>query len=131
MPVARIDEAEMTRLFQNLIGNAIRYQPPGRKPVVSVTAALETAGMPDGTGNWVFSIADNGIGIAEQDFGRIFGIFQRLHGQDQYEGTGIGLSICQKIVERHGGRIWLDSVPGEGSIFKFSLPAVEEAPAEG
>ena len=121
MPVVRIDETEIARLFQNLIGNAIKYQPPGAVPEVRVSAVR------DG-GDWVFSVADNGIGIADKNFERIFGIFQRLHGVGEYEGSGIGLAVCRKIVERHGGRIWVDSASGAGSTFHFTLPVHEPAP---
>jgi light-regulated signal transduction histidine kinase (bacteriophytochrome) len=107
---------ELTRLAQNLIGNAIKYHHPDRTPVIRVGWRRE--------GNEVVAwIADNGIGIAPQYFERVFRIFQRLHSRERYEGTGIGLAICKKIVDRHGGRIWIDSVPDEGSTFFVSLKA--------
>jgi PAS domain S-box-containing protein len=110
------DPEQILRLLQNLIGNAIKYRAKDRPPRISVSWRR------DGD-VWEFTVADNGIGIDPQFYERIFGIFQRLHTIDRYEGTGIGLAICRKIVERHSGRIWLDSVPGEGTSFHFTLPA--------
>jgi PAS domain S-box-containing protein len=107
--------SELVRLMQNLIGNAVKYRHPQRPPVVSV-------GVAEGDGEWVISVTDNCIGIDPQFFDRIFSIFQRLHTRDQYEGTGIGLAICRKIVLRYGGRIWVESQPDEGSTFFFTLP---------
>ena len=112
------DEVQITRLFQNLIGNAIKYAAPERPPHVKVSARHRD-------GDIEFSIADNGIGIASDYFERIFGIFQRLHTREQFDGTGIGLAICKKIVERHGGRIWVESRPGIGSTFCFTLRAAD------
>ncbi|MBI2235952.1 MAG: PAS domain S-box protein [Magnetospirillum sp.] len=106
---------EVVRLFQNLVGNAAKYRDPARPPVISISARAEAG--------WAtVSVADNGIGIPPEYFERIFLIFQRLHSRDQYEGTGIGLSICKKIVERHGGRISVESVVGEGATFHVTLP---------
>jgi PAS domain S-box-containing protein len=110
------DPDQITRLFQNLVGNAVKYRAEGRPPRIVVSW------WRDG-GEWEFKVADNGIGIEEQYFERIFRIFQRLHTPDRYEGTGIGLAICKKIVERHAGRIQVESVPGEGTTFCFTLPA--------
>ncbi|RAU20125.1 PAS domain-containing sensor histidine kinase [Paramagnetospirillum kuznetsovii] len=115
MPDVFADRSQFVRLMQNLIGNALKYHHPDRKPVIKVAA--ERVG-PD----LVFSVADNGIGIDPQYFNRIFLVFQRLHTREKYEGTGIGLAICKKIVERHGGRLWLDSQPDQGCVFRFSLP---------
>ncbi|GEM_PF-1022867 len=118
LPTVIGDTIELIRLFQNLIGNAAKYRDPSRPLALSVTAAR------DGRW-WVIAVKDNGIGIAPEHFEAIFRIFQRLHGVGQYEGTGIGLASCKKIAEHHGGRIWLQSTPGEGSEFFVSLPAAD------
>jgi len=115
MPTINGDRMELVRLFQNLIGNALKYRAADRPPRVSVECQ-------DGGAEWVVAIRDNGIGIASTDFERCFGIFQRLVTQDEYEGTGIGLAVCKKIAEHHGGRIWIESVPGQGSTFRVALP---------
>jgi PAS domain S-box-containing protein len=114
LPTVPVDATQMTQLFQNLIGNALKFQSE-RPPEVQVSAKKQDA-------RWVFSIRDNGIGIDPQYFERIFQIFQRLHTRTHYEGTGIGLAICKKIVERHGGTIWVESQPGQGSTFYFAFP---------
>lgn len=119
MPRVMADEGQLVRLFQNLIGNALKYHKPDQPPRITVTA------VPDGRDTWRFSIADNGIGIEPKYFDRVFMIFQRLHARDEYSGTGIGLAICKKIVERHGGRIWLESEPGKGTTVYFTLRAVK------
>jgi PAS domain S-box-containing protein len=118
LPPVMADDTQLTQLFQNLIGNAIKYQSPG-VPRVHITAALD-AGK-----KWNFSVKDNGLGIDPQYFERIFGMFQRLHKREEFAGTGIGLAICKKIVERHGGSISVESQPGKGSTFSFALAGSE------
>lgn len=113
LPIVMGDAAQLTQLFQNLIGNAIKFR-GGRTPAIAVSAKADES-------FWRFSIQDNGIGISAEYFDRIFVMFQRLHSRGAYEGTGIGLAICKKIVERHGGRIWVESEPGQGSVFNFTL----------
>lgn len=119
-PLPRVmgDLTQLTQLFQNLVGNALKFR--GEKPaVVHVSAQLEgEAAAPE----WHFTVRDEGIGIEPQYFQRIFVIFQRLHSREEYAGTGIGLAVCQKIVERHGGRIWVESEVGQGSTFHFTVP---------
>lgn len=114
LPRVRGDSFQLLQLFQNLIGNAIKYR-SSEAPMVRVSASRQGD-------SWVFSVQDNGIGIAEQYHPRIFQLFQRLHSQKQYSGTGIGLAICQRIVDRHGGRLWVESEPNRGSTFYFSIP---------
>jgi PAS domain S-box-containing protein len=114
LPAVRADEIQLIQLFQNLVGNAIKYQKPGI-PTVHISAAR------DGEDKWMFSVKDNGLGIEPQYFDRIFGMFQRLHKREEFSGTGIGLAICKKIVERHGGKISVESLPNEGSTFRFAL----------
>jgi PAS domain S-box-containing protein len=115
LPVLTINETLLTQIFQNLIGNAIKYRGPDT-PRVHVSAAI----LADNA--VVFSVRDNGLGIDPQYFDRIFVLFQRLHGRDEFEGTGIGLAICKKILERIGGRIWVESQPNRGSTFHFAVP---------
>lgn len=114
LPTIIADEMQMMQLFQNLVGNAIKFC-HGKNPEVSVQAM-------EHEDEWVFSISDNGIGIDPKYAGKIFVIFQRLHERSKYPGTGIGLSLCKKIVERHHGRIWFESEPGNGTTFYFTIP---------
>jgi PAS domain S-box-containing protein len=115
LPTVMVDGSQLTQLFQNLIGNAIKFH-GAAPPRIHVSAREQEK-------EWLFSIRDNGIGIAAEDFERIFVIFQRLHSRGDYPGTGIGLAVCKRIVERHGGKIWLESEPGKGTTFFFTLPA--------
>jgi light-regulated signal transduction histidine kinase (bacteriophytochrome) len=114
LPTVMGDPTQLQQLFQNLVGNAIKFHGED-SPRVRVSASRRA-------GVWLFSVKDNGIGIAQEDFERIFLIFQRLHGREEYPGTGIGLAVCKRIVERHGGRLWLESKQGEGTTFFFTIP---------
>jgi len=118
LPTIQGDRSELTRLFQNLFGNAIKYHSPDRPPTISV-------GWRDDDSEWCIWIKDNGIGIAPEHFEQIFGIFKRLVTREEYEGTGIGLAVCKKIVEHHHGRIWVESTLGEGSVFLLAFPKIE------
>jgi PAS domain S-box-containing protein len=114
LPIVQADQTQLVQLFQNLVGNAIKYQAPGIPEVhISATKRDETS--------WSFAVKDNGLGIDSQYFERIFGMFQRLHKRDEYSGTGVGLAICKKIVERHGGSLHVESALGVGSTFSFAL----------
>ncbi len=114
LPEVLGDEGQLTQLFQNLIGNAVKFRGT-EPPRIHVSVRRES-------GEWVFAVKDNGIGIDPQYFERIFVIFQRLNAREDYPGTGIGLPLCKKIVERHGGRIWVESSPGQGTKVSFALP---------
>lgn len=123
MPTVMANASQLQQVFQNLIGNAIKFRGTAI-PQIRIAAEAK-----DGT--WMFSVADNGIGIAEEHSGAIFTVFKRLHTRQEYPGNGIGLSICKRIVERHGGRISVTSNPGGGSLFVFTIPAAEQPPQEG
>ncbi len=118
LPTVRVDPGQLTQLFQNLVGNALKYR-SSRPAEIRVEAVR--AGPA-----WKFSVRDNGIGIEPKYFERIFVLFQRLHTRSEYPGTGIGLALCKKIVERHGGRIEVESVPGQGSVFSFTIPTADQ-----
>jgi len=115
LPVLKADSIQLVQLFQNLVSNAIKYR-GSEPPCIHIAAERDN-------GFWRFAISDNGIGIDPQYYERIFIMFQRLHSRSEYDGAGIGLALCQRIIERHGGKIWLESEPGQGSMFYFTLPA--------
>lgn len=116
LPSVKASPELLAQLFQNLIGNALKFR--GDRPAVVHVSAVRKAG------EWVFSVADQGIGIDPEHFERIFQLFQRLDPEDRFPGTGLGLAICKTIVTRHGGRIWVESQPGRGTTFFFTLPAI-------
>jgi light-regulated signal transduction histidine kinase (bacteriophytochrome) len=120
LPVVWADRSQISQLFQNLIGNAIKFR--GTEPP-SISVEVEKTGQ-----QWLFSVSDNGIGIAAEYAEKIFVVFQRLHARTEYPGNGIGLAICKKIVEHYGGEIRVEARAGHGSTFKFTLPS--ELPAE-
>jgi signal transduction histidine kinase len=120
LPAVWADRSQMTQLLQNLVGNAIKFR--GKEPP-AISVQAEKAGQ-----HWLFSVSDNGIGIAPEYAENIFVVFQRLHARTEYPGNGIGLAICKKIVERNGGKIWVEAQTGHGSIFKFTMPC--DGPAE-
>ena len=120
LPVVWADRSQMTQVLQNLIGNAIKFR--GQEPPAISVRAEKTET------HWQFTVSDNGIGIAPESAENVFVVFQRLHTRTEYPGNGIGLAICKKIVERCGGKIWVESQPGSGSVFKFTLPCA--GPAE-
>jgi PAS domain S-box-containing protein len=121
LPAVRADPTQLEQLFQNLIANGIKFRRPDVPPEVHVSAARSGAA-------WSFAVRDNGIGIEPQYLDRIFVLFQRLHSRAEYPGTGIGLAICKKIVERHGGTMSVQSAPGQGTTFEFTLPDRDRNP---
>ena len=115
LPIINAGTVSINQLMQNLIGNALKYQETGNLPIVSVSCK-------EGNGEWIFTVKDNGIGIAEGFEEKIFEVFSRLHTKQEYSGTGIGLSICKKIIEKLGGKIWVERQPIKGTAFKFNIP---------
>jgi signal transduction histidine kinase len=118
LPQIKGEPTQLAQLFQNLIGNAIKFR-RDEPPLVRVSAAPAADGFAE------ITVEDNGIGIEKEYVDKVFLIFQRLHARDQYAGTGIGLAIVKKVVEYHGGKVWIDSTPGQGSRFRFTLPLAE------
>jgi light-regulated signal transduction histidine kinase (bacteriophytochrome) len=116
LPQIKANEAMIVQLLQNLVSNAMKYQ-KDNKPEIHISATRKDK-------DWLFSVKDNGIGIEAKDLERIFVIFQRLHARNEYPGTGIGLAVCKKVVEHHGGRIWVESTFGQGTTFYFTIPQV-------
>ncbi|HNB53514.1 MAG TPA: ATP-binding protein, partial [Anaerolineales bacterium] len=110
---------QLQQIFQDLLDNAFKFHAHHQTPHIHISAMPRTLGTRT---EWVFCVQDNGIGIEPQYFERIFEIFKRLHSQDEYPGVGIGLTICKRIVEKHGGQIWVESQVGEGSTFFFTFP---------
>lgn len=137
LPTVEADALQMRQLFQNLIGNALKFQQPGTSPIVSIQCREENSGDSDPAPScYCITVADNGIGFDEKYLDRIFKVFQRLHGRNEYEGTGIGLAVCAKIVERHSGYLTAQSTPGEGATFLIRLPvqqprSVQQSRIEG
>jgi len=119
LPTLMVDRVQLACVFQNLIGNGLKFH-GGEPPRIHVSADRAD-------GLWTFAVRDNGIGIDPQYYERIFVVFKRLHTREQYEGTGIGLAIAKRIIQRHGGRIWVESQPGKGSTFYFTIPAIKDA----
>ena len=114
LPIVLADATQLLQVFQNLLGNALKFR-TAAPPIVHISAERQEDA-------WGFAVRDNGIGIEAQYVERIFAVFQRLHTRREYPGTGIGLALCKKMVERHGGRIWVESELGKGAMFAFTLP---------
>jgi len=128
LPTIEADPLQIRQLLQNLVGNALKFQPPNAQPLIKIQAQIiksPFAGGPDATPNdevCELIVQDNGIGFDEKYLDKIFGMFQRLHGRTEYEGTGVGLAVCRRITDRHGGTITARSKPGEGAAFIAALP---------
>jgi light-regulated signal transduction histidine kinase (bacteriophytochrome) len=118
LPPVHGDAIQLERLFTRLLENAIKYRSDA-PPRISIAAVRQGR-------SWLFSVTDNGIGVDPRFRERVFEVFKRLHDRTKYDGTGIGLAVCRMVVERHGGKIWIEDAPGGGAIFKFTLPAVAE-----
>jgi len=119
LPTLPADETQMIQLFQNLIANAIKFHKAEEVPQIHIQAQKQER-------HWLFSVQDNGFGIDPRFHDRIFVIFQRLHNRESYQGTGIGLAVRKRIVERHGGTIWVESMKGQGATFYFTLPIQQD-----
>ncbi len=115
LPTVQADDTQLMQLFQNLISNALKFH-TSEAPKVHISAKRQN-------GEWLFGVHDNGIGIAREFHDQIFLIFHKLHGRAEYQGTGVGLAICKRIVDRHGGKMWVESELGKGATFWFTLPA--------
>lgn len=122
LPVLEADATQMRQLFQNLIANALKFQRPGIPPEIRISASPAQKGGVSPGGRCRITVEDNGIGFDNKYGEQIFKVFERLHGRDEYEGTGIGLAVCRKVVERHGGTVKAEGSPGRGSVFTVELP---------
>jgi signal transduction histidine kinase len=136
LPTIDADSTQMRQLFQNLVGNALKFQPANHQPVIKISAKeikSPFAGIPEEdpyAEQCEITVEDNGIGFEEKYLDKIFAVFQRLHGRNEYEGTGVGLAVCRRITDRHGGIITATSKPGEGTRFIVTLPTRHAAPAK-
>jgi light-regulated signal transduction histidine kinase (bacteriophytochrome) len=127
LPSLEADPTQMYQLIQNLVGNALKFRQADSQPVINIDASQKSTGLREANGIVMLTVSDNGIGFDEKYLDRIFQPFQRLHGSEKYEGTGMGLAICRKIIERHGGSITARSRPGQGSTFIVDLPASQNS----